>query len=177
MQRSIKGHLWISPWIMERWSSTCIHLNKEMWLCTTGWNALCVTFVENILIVTHIREVEVALFPSHGKIFSYNIDTALCAQLRPTLQPHGLYVARQTPLPMGLSRQEYWSRLPWPPPGTSWPRDWTHVSFVSCIGKWILLRHLGKHIDNWYFLFIKESPTFFFTYFIVSTFILSFWFF
>ena len=26
-------------------------------------------------------------------------------------------VAHQSPLPMGLSRQEYWSRLPCPPPG------------------------------------------------------------
>ena len=26
-------------------------------------------------------------------------------------------VAHQAPLPMGFSRQEYWSRLPFPPPG------------------------------------------------------------
>ena len=26
-------------------------------------------------------------------------------------------VARQAPLSMGFSRQEYWSGLPWPPPG------------------------------------------------------------
>ena len=34
-----------------------------------------------------------------------------------TLCDHGLYVARQAPLFMGFSRQEYWSRLPFPPPG------------------------------------------------------------
>ena len=33
-----------------------------------------------------------------------------------TLQCYGLYVAQQTPLPMGFSRQEYWSELPCPPP-------------------------------------------------------------
>ena len=39
-------------------------------------------------------------------------------------------VARQTPLPMGFSRQEYWSGLPCPPSkGPSWPRDWTCVSY------------------------------------------------
>ena len=41
------------------------------------------------------------------------------------------------------SRKEYWSGLPFPPPGESaWPRDWTHV---SCIGRQILLPlcHLG----------------------------------
>ena len=27
------------------------------------------------------------------------------------------YIAHQAPLSMGLSRQEYWSGLPWPPPG------------------------------------------------------------
>ena len=31
-----------------------------------------------------------------------------------SLQP---YVARQVPLSMGFSRQEYWSGLPYPPPG------------------------------------------------------------
>ena len=29
----------------------------------------------------------------------------------------GLYVARQAPLPMGFPRHEYWSGLPFPPPG------------------------------------------------------------
>ena len=41
-------------------------------------------------------------------------------------------VARQAPLSMEFSRQEYWSGLPFPPPEkTSWPRDWTQVS-CSC---------------------------------------------
>ena len=43
-------------------------------------------------------------------------------------------VARQAPLSLGFSRQEYWSGLPCPPPGgSSWPRDQTRVSCVSCI--------------------------------------------
>ena len=33
-----------------------------------------------------------------------------------SLQPHGLYIACQAPLSMEFSRQEYWSRLPSPPP-------------------------------------------------------------
>ena len=33
-----------------------------------------------------------------------------------TLQPHGLYVARQAPLSMEFSRPEYWSGLPFPSP-------------------------------------------------------------
>ena len=38
------------------------------------------------------------------------------AQLCPTLVTSRT-VARQTPLSMGFSRQEYWSGLPCPPPG------------------------------------------------------------
>ena len=34
-----------------------------------------------------------------------------------SLQPHGLLVARQAPLSMGFSKQEYWSGLPCPSPG------------------------------------------------------------
>ena len=43
-------------------------------------------------------------------------------------------VAHQAPLSMAFSRQECWSGLSCPPSGGSfWPRDWTHVSYVSCI--------------------------------------------
>ena len=34
-----------------------------------------------------------------------------------SLRRYGLYVAHQAPLSMGFSRQEYWSGLPYPPPG------------------------------------------------------------
>ena len=49
-------------------------------------------------------------------------------------------VACQAPLSMGFSGQEYWSE--WVAMtsfrGSSWPRDWTWVSYVSCIGKQVL---------------------------------------
>ena len=55
----------------------------------------------------------------------------LVAQSCPSvLQSHGLYIAHQVPLPMGFSRQEYWSRL-----SISSPGNQTHI---SCIGKWSL---------------------------------------
>ena len=48
-------------------------------------------------------------------------------------------VAHQAPQPMGFLRQEYWSRLPFPPLGDfPWPRDWTRTFYVSCIGRWML---------------------------------------
>ena len=43
-------------------------------------------------------------------------------------------VARQTPLSMGFSRQEYWSRLPFSPPGDlSWWLSWysSHLFLIS----------------------------------------------
>ena len=39
-------------------------------------------------------------------------------------------VAHHAPLSMGFSRQGYWSGLPFSR-GSSWPRDWTCVSYVS----------------------------------------------
>ena len=40
---------------------------------------------------------------------------------------------------MGFPMQEYWSGLPFPPPGeSSWPRDQTHVSCVSSTVRQIL---------------------------------------
>ena len=59
-------------------------------------------------------------------------------------------VAWQAPLSMGFSRQEYWSGLPLQGSGiyrgssqpisrgSSQPRDWTHFSCGSCIGRQIL---------------------------------------
>ena len=48
-------------------------------------------------------------------------------------------VAHQAPLSMGLSREEYWSGLPYPTPRDAifWPKDWTHISCISCIGRQI----------------------------------------
>ena len=64
--------------------------------------------------------------------------------------------ARQAPLSVGCSRQEYWSKLPCPPLGKpSQPRDRTHVSYVSCIGRWVLYHqhNLGSRYQK---CFIKR---------------------
>ena len=60
-------------------------------------------------------------------------------------------VACQTPLSMWFSRQGYWSGLPRPPPGDlPNPGIKTHLSYVSCIGRWVLYHscHLGGPISN-----------------------------
>ena len=46
----------------------------------------------------------------------------------------GTVACQVAPLAVGFSRQEYRSGLPCPPPGeSSWSRDWTYNSYVSCI--------------------------------------------
>ena len=44
-------------------------------------------------------------------------------------------VACQTPMSMGLSRQEYWSGLPFPPPGDLSNPGTEHVSLID---RWVL---------------------------------------
>ena len=52
-------------------------------------------------------------------------------------------VACQTPLSMGLSKQEYYSGLPCPPPGeSSQPRDWTCISCTA--GGFVTIWALGR---------------------------------
>ena len=65
----------------------------------------------------------------------------MCAQLLSHVQLFATpwTVAHQAPLSMEFSRLEHWSRLWFPIPGGSFQsRDQTHVSFISCIGRWIL---------------------------------------
>ena len=49
-----------------------------------------------------------------------------------------LTVACQAPLSMEFSRQEYWSRLPCPPPGDLPDPGWNSFSCGSCIGGQVL---------------------------------------
>ena len=56
-------------------------------------------------------------------------------------------VARQAPLPMGLSRQEYWNGLPFPSPGNLL-KDWTHVYCISCIGRQTTSWAIGEGNGN-----------------------------
>ena len=55
-------------------------------------------------------------------------------------------VTHQSPLSMGFSRQEYWRGVAMPSSnGSSQPRDWTHVSCISCIaGQFFTAELWGK---------------------------------
>ena len=58
-------------------------------------------------------------------------------------------VARQAPLSVGFSRQEYWSGLPCPPPRDLPDPGMEPMSHASCTGRQVLYRwcHLGRPSD------------------------------
>ena len=40
--------------------------------------------------------------------------------------------------------------------GSSWPRDWIHISYVSCIGRWILLPLVPP--GNYFYIKLRNLP-------------------
>ena len=60
-------------------------------------------------------------------------------------------VARQAPLPMGFSRQEYWSGLPFPSPGDVPRPGIKPVSYISCTGGRVLYHqyHRRSPVQGW----------------------------
>ena len=74
-----------------------------------------------------------------------HLKKCCCSVVSDSLRPPWT-VARQAPLSMGCSRQEYRSRLPYPPVGSSPPGDRTCVSYVSCIGRRVPYRE--RHLGN-----------------------------
>ena len=59
-----------------------------------------------------------------GATPSSSLRMSVCSVMSDSLQPHGLTVARQAPLSMEFSRQEYWSELLFPPPGDLYASLW-----------------------------------------------------
>ena len=76
------------------------------------------------------------MYSSDSYIYIY---MHMCAQLlsRVPLFATPWVVDHKTPLSMEFSRQEYWVAISHSR-GSSWSRDWTHVSYISCIGSQIL---------------------------------------
>ena len=72
-------------------------------------------------------------------------------------------VALQAPLSMGFPRKKYWTAVSYSR-GSFWPKDWTCVSYILCIDRWILyqLGYLGSQIDGGkvkYFIFLGSKIT------------------
>ena len=64
-------------------------------------------------------------------------------------------VARQAPLSLGFSRQEYWSELPFPPPGDLPDPG---ISCVSCIGRQVLYHSATWEAPLVAFQVFKQEP-------------------
>ena len=60
-----------------------------------------------------------------------------------SVPPHVLYVACQAPLSMEFSRQEYWSRLPFPPLGDL-PNAGCEPVFPALAGRFFTIAPPGK---------------------------------
>ena len=69
------------------------------------------------------------------RLLKFAYSAVLCHFSRVQLFATPWTVAHQGPLSMGFSRQEYWSGLPFPPPGDLPDPG---ISFVSCISRWVL---------------------------------------
>ena len=82
-----------------------------------------------------------ALCPDTPTLSSFLLRAYVRAKLlsHVLLSPTAWTIARQGPLSMGFSGQEYWSRLSLPSSrGSSPPRDQTLVSYISCFGRCVL---------------------------------------
>ena len=69
-----------------------------------------------------------------------------------SLWPHELYSPSGSSVHgIFLARTMEWVAMP-SSRGSSWLRDWTGVSCVSCIGRWVLShwRHLRNPKESWY---------------------------
>ena len=65
--------------------------------------------------------------------------------------------ARQAPLSMGFSRQEYWRGVPFPSPGESSPtRDWTHISMSPALAGKFFTPHTSWEAP--YSLYFIHTP-------------------
>ena len=83
---------------------------------------------------------------SQTQLSDNNIHTHVCALSCPVLFD-SMSVARQAPLTVEFSRQEYWSALPFPPPGNLPEPGIEHASLLSpasltLAGRFLLKYHL-----------------------------------
>ena len=98
-----------------------------------------------------------------GEVFCYSSFAFEHAQSCLTLVTPWI-VAHQAPLSMEFSRQEYWSGLPFPPPGDlpDWEIEPTSLVSPLLAGGFFTsweLCHLGSHYSSWWMLFLSAPQT------------------
>ena len=93
----------------------------------------------------------VAISYMHACMLSCFSHVQLCATL--------WTVARQAPLSVGFSRQEYWSGLPYPPPGDLPTPEIEPVTHVSCTDRQVSyherhLRSIHESRNEWAYVYV-----------------------
>ena len=97
-------------------------------------------------------------------LYSKDTHTCVCLHVGVHAESHLTLatpwaVARQAPLPVGISRQEYWSGLPFPPPGDL-PDPGTKPVSPALQEYCLSLGHWGRHTHKYihvYCLFFNEK--------------------
>ena len=92
-----------------------------------------------------------------GSLDGRGVSGRMCSVMSNSMPPYGT-VAHQAPLSMGFfqARILEWVSIS-SSRGSSPPRDWTHVSFVSCMaGRFFTTKPLGKPMDI--YIWMAESP-------------------
>ena len=118
---------------INRWS-TKRGWNFSVWFYKGGYTTLyiCQNLRHSITLRVNLKSC----------MHACSVTSVLSDSLRPLWT-----VVRQDPLFMGFSQQEYWESVDiLSSRGSSQPRDGSNISYVSCIGRWVLYhyRHLGS---------------------------------
>ena len=84
--------------------------------CPT-WVGLPFNFPHSPSTDSNVRKTESVTVSSHQEFLLQHACASSVTKSRFTLCNPMDYIAHQSPLSMGFPRQEYWSELPFPPPG------------------------------------------------------------
>ena len=147
-------YLLLGRWILYHWATQeaqGIQLSSDFqWVWSLFYRYATLSIVMNGLFTTdHMDYSNLDHIYLYMRVKSPQSCLTLC-------DPMGHRPARLL-CPWDFSRWEYWSGLPCPPPGDlpNQPRNWTHISCISCTGKQVLYHwcHPGSpyfHMLNGY---------------------------
>ena len=102
------------PWFLDPWLSLSVLLPRSLFSSLPSLSPFPVQ-----ILALCLREPRASYRASYRGESNKDHSKPVCASLlsRDGLSATSWTVAHQAPLPMEFSRQEYWSGLPFPPPG------------------------------------------------------------
>ena len=156
----IKGNIWLNP-VIWPWSARNLNLISNINFVKTSLFQLGLAYIifflnfwvnwnkqrgKNVKISPIKHElcdtlISCVFFSSTDpNLYNFHSGHVCVCQVTSVVSDYlWLHELPQASLPMGFSGQDYWIGLPLPTPeDLPWLRDWTHISCVSCIGRWVL---------------------------------------